>query len=108
MKELPSEVFQQILHEFVNQLDTEPRNEITFRPYLQKSSYTELIKLRLVSKTFSRIIIRLYFETISIESSKHADVILKNWNNGLGRVRRLRIERLWYDEDEDCSKLRFF
>lgn len=124
---LPYEIIVQILREFVNQLDKDCDHfeSAATEPYLRKSSYTELIKLRLVSKMWSAAVIPFYFETISINSSKYANVIMDNWKDFIFEpnlycpVKRLTIGKLSFpkeeghekeevqdEEEEDCKKWR--
>lgn len=106
---LPFEIINQILAEFVHQLDKEIQvNEATAsEPYLEKSSYTELIKLRLVSRIWSKAVILFYFQTIYIDDEKRAQIILDNWRHDLFGphfpcpVKRLTIKELWDSEAEE-------
>lgn len=115
---LPLEIIEQILREFVDRLQTEKQEweAIRSQPYLKASSSTELIKLRLISRTWSRAVIPFYFETISIHHSQRANLVLENWNENLFRpysycpVRRLAIKNLWYPEEakaEDVGQERY-
>ncbi|EGG01728.1 uncharacterized protein MELLADRAFT_72928 [Melampsora larici-populina 98AG31] len=116
---LPFEIIVQILREFVNQSEKnlDHYESAAREPYLRRSSYTELIKLRLVSKMWSNAVIPFYFETISIDNSKYANLILDNWNDGFFGsnfhcpVKRLTIGRLSLpkevvqeEEEVDCKK----
>lgn len=113
--ELPLKIINQILKNFIKQLKKEPQEDesTALEPYLKKSSYTELINLRLISKNWSIAVIPLYFQTISINGCKRAQVIIENWNDDLFKphftcpVERLTIEELWYPEeakDDDTTK----
>ncbi|KAH9818675.1 hypothetical protein DFH28DRAFT_887805 [Melampsora americana] len=106
--ELPLEIIDQILVEFIKRLKKEPQEDesTALEPYLTRTSYTELINLRLISKIWSTAVIPFYFQTISVDGSKRAKVIINNWNDDSFRphfpcpVQRLTIESLWYPDPE--------
>lgn len=112
MNKLPFEIFNQILTEFVNDLYDEPFRSCgttATEPYLDKSAYTKLIKLRLVSKIWSKAIIQFYFENIEIDDWRRAELIIDNWKDDLFRpyfpcpVKSLRIRELWHTHVEGCG-----
>lgn len=116
LKRLPFDIVIQILQEFVKQLNRDyDCNNSLIDPDLTYSSYKELIRLRLVSKTWSKAVIPFYFQTIHINDSRRAKIILDQWDDkllgprGSFPIRGLSIKRLWYskeenaEEDEDCT-----
>lgn len=76
---------------------------------------------RSVFKNWSKAVLSLYFQTISIVGSRRVKVLIDNWNGDLfepihSPVKRLRIDNLPYseqmvegvtardDEDEVCDR----
>lgn len=83
---LPFEIFNQILTEFVNDLyamSLGPCGATLSEPYLDDTSYTELINLRLVSKRWSKAVLQFYFETIEIDDWERAELVINNWKEDL-------------------------
>lgn len=111
MNSLPYEILNQILTEFVDQLYKESGlyGEIPSEPYFDKLAYTELITLRLISKTWSKAVIQFYFHTIVIDCSRRAKLILENWTDTLFGphlpcpVRRLTIVEVWDSQAEGSN-----
>lgn len=98
---LPLEILEHILQDFVNRLletqDREihaPRAHLNASPYLNLGSYAELIQLRLISKAWSRAVITFYFETISVDNSERANLILNNWKDDLFQPNHCPVKRI--------------
>lgn len=105
---LPFEILVQILRELADQSDNkcDLNTSAASEPDLKRPSYTELIDLRLVSKTWSKALMSFCFETISVDSSQRAKSIIDHWNEDLFKphfdcpVKTLVIKGLWYHKEE--------
>lgn len=102
--ELPYEILTCIVDFFVDLLDED--SESAARDF---TSSPELLPLRLISKSWSKVIIQTYFHTIRLNNSKRAQIILDNWTDALYGpnlpcpVKQLYIRDLMYNLDPDSK-----
>ncbi|EGG00009.1 uncharacterized protein MELLADRAFT_68163 [Melampsora larici-populina 98AG31] len=113
-RSLPYEIVSQIVETYASELlsyrwaDRDTSSEM----YLHPRSITELLKLRLVSKTWSKMITPIAFDSLHIHNSKMAQVIIEEWStlsyshDQPCPVRRLIIENIYYLEPEDEKKIK--
>lgn len=93
---LPFDIVSQIIEEFVLELRFS-----RYDGWLDHESVSELLQLRLVSKTWSEAIIPFAFHTVQLHTSKGIQLIIDNWSKIQVPdlpcpVKRLMIQDLLY------------
>lgn len=101
---LPFEIASQIVEEFVSQWDD-------LDPGCRSPSRTELLRLRLVSRTWSKAIIPFAFHTLRLHRLHRVKVNPRNWSNLIHNglpypVKRLMIQDLTGMEEDESNETR--
>ncbi|EGF98165.1 uncharacterized protein MELLADRAFT_118586 [Melampsora larici-populina 98AG31] len=102
--ELPFEIITYIVDFFVDLLDEDSGSGAG-----SSTSSPKLLPLRLISKSWSKVIIQTYFRTIRLDNSKRVQIILDNWTDALYGpnqpcpVKHLYIGDLMYNLDPDSK-----
>lgn len=106
---LPFEILSRVVETYVSQLGSLPHDDQDTGSdrTLFYSSTTELLRLRLVSRTWSKAIVPFAFETVRLRTSRSVQSMLKHWSSSIYApsaqcpVKRLIIERLAYLQPSD-------
>ncbi|EGG00011.1 uncharacterized protein MELLADRAFT_112230 [Melampsora larici-populina 98AG31] len=93
---LPYDIVSQIVDIFVSDLGhyRYDDHDTSSDEYLLHESITELLQLRLVSKTWSEAVIPFAFHSMELHSSKAVQVILDNWSKIQAPDRPCPVKRL--------------